>query len=510
MNGNVAVHRVLVSVSEKCGVADFIRGLRGHGDVDVISTGGTLAALREAGVAARDVADVTGQPEMMDGRVKTLHPAIHGGILGRRPEDDAIMREYHIEPIDLVCVNLYPFAGMVAAGGSEAEVVEQIDIGGPCLIRAAAKNHGRVMVVTDPSQYDDVLAHLRANGGQSTIDFRKRLAAEAFALTPEYDRGIAQHMASAAGILVPLRYGENPHQKAWLHRDRTRPDEASVAHAVQHGGKELGYINLLDADAALAAVKEFDSPAACIVKHATPCGLGLGRTAGEAFAHAYASDPLAAFGGIVAFNATLDVAAATEVSSIDKLLEVIVAPRFYEEARAILHQRWKNVRLLEVGPVRREDGRTITQTGHRIFGGELVQERDVGTSERATWHTVSRRQPTDEEAEALRFVWTACKHAKSNAVVVGGRHATYGIGSGQVDRLAAAAHAVSKAGDRARGAVAASDAFFPFPDGPETLLDAGVTAIIQPGGSVKDQLTIDLVNDRGAAMVFAGRRHFRH
>ena len=504
------VGRALISVSDKRGVVAFAERLATHGPVQIISTGGTLETLRAGGVEATDVAEVTGHPEMMGGRVKTLHPHIHGAILGRLPGDAEIMDATGITPIDLVCVNLYPFEQTTAAGATAAEAIEQIDIGGPCLIRAAAKNHARVVAVVDPSQYDDVLAHLRDNDGSSTPEYRQRLAATAFRRTCEYDLAIADHLAAATGTDRELRYGENPHQRAWLRPDVRRPDEASVAHAVCHGDKALSYINFLDADAALAVVKEFESHAACIVKHATPCGVGRGDTGGAAFARAFEGDPLAAFGGVVALNTAVDGPAAEEIVSIGKFIEVIVAPAFDDDAIARLRDRWKNVRLLDVGPIRRGDGAKVGLSGHRLFGGEVVQDRDVPGVDCATWHTVSKRVPTDAELEAMRFNWIACKHVKSNAVVIGGADGTYGIGGGQVDRVAAAAQAVEKADMRARGAVAASDAFFPFPDGPEALLHAGVTAIVQPGGSVRDRETIDLVDRYGAAMIFTGRRHFRH
>ena len=531
MSDLVPVRRALLSVSDKTGLVDFARALVEEFSVELLSTGGTARTLREAGLAVKDVSDVTGFPEMMDGRVKTLHPKIHGGLLGRLPEDQAVMREHGIEPIDLVCVNLYPFEQTVAKEGvTYEEAIENIDIGGPSMVRSAAKNHARVLVVTDPERYEKVLGDLRKHGGSSCFKHRQKMAMRAFEHTTEYDDGIASYLCNQVGDEPPartpaevlssqldnapgkLRYGENPHQRAYLARHAER-GEASVAHAVQHHGKELGYINVLDADAALNVVKEWPSDsiaACCIVKHATPCGVGLGPNASEAFRHAYEGDPLAAFGGIVAFNRNLNLAAAKAITSIDKLLEVIVAPTYEGGALEHLKAKWKNVRLLEVGPVITDRDRMVADMRHYIIGGMLVQQRDLVGVVESEWKTVTRRRPTSAELAALRFNWLVCKHVKSNAVVIGGEQGTYGIGGGQVDRVAAAEHAVKKAGDRAMGAVAASDAFFPFPDGPQVLIQAGVTAIVQPGGSVRDQATIDLCDAAGVAMIFTGRRHFRH
>ena len=532
MTDLVPVRRALISVSDKTGVVDFARALSDEFGVTLLSTGGTAQALRDAGLPVTDVSDVTGFPEMMAGRVKTLHPKVHGAILGRLPEDEAVMREHGIEPIDLVCVNLYPFEQTVARPGvTYEEAVEQIDIGGPSMVRSAAKNHARVLVVTDPQRYDELIGKLRGAAGASTRQLRQMFAAEAFTRTAQYDATISDYLEEVvAGKLdagewvgkATLRYGENPHQQAWLVAGKKR-GEASVAHATQLHGKQLGYINLLDADAALGAVKEFDEPACCIVKHATPCGVGTATDPAWAFRRAYQGDPLAAFGGIVAFNQPIHLAAAEAITRIDKLLEVVVAPSFDNDALALLRGRWKSVRLLGVGPMFADGGSRIAQRRrggstlpgdrymeHTIVGGKLRQDRDRIGCELSEWKVVSDRTPTESEQAAMRFNWLVCKHVKSNAVVIGGTHGTFGIGGGQVDRVAAAEHAVKKAGGRAAGAVAASDAFFPFSDGPRALLDAGVTAIVQPGGSVRDQETIDLVNERGAAMVFTGRRHFRH
>jgi phosphoribosylaminoimidazolecarboxamide formyltransferase/IMP cyclohydrolase len=517
----VPVKRALISVYDKTGLAEFARALHGEFGVELISTGGTAKFLRELGLAVTDVSQVTGFPEMMDGRVKTLHPKVHGGLLGLRDnaEHVAAMREHGIEAIDLVCVNLYPFEQTIARPGvTLAEAIEQIDIGGPSMIRSAAKNHRFVLVVTGPDRYEKVLGDLREHGGKSCGKHRLRQAARAFAQTAGYDRAIADYLGKAAGLPVvegeldirlqkkqELRYGENPHQKAALYVGK-KPAEASVAFANQLHGKELSYINLLDADAALSAVKDWEGPAACIVKHATPCGYGTGADIATAFGRAFEGDPLAAFGGIVALNQVVDLTCARAITSIDKLLEVIVAPAYAPEALGLLRERWKNVRLLEVGPLGKPDAAEIML--HKIVGGYLVQERDLAVT--GEWAVASKRQPTSEEMADLRLAWIACKHVKSNAITIAKGGAVVGIGGGQVDRVNAARIAIQKAGERAKGAVAASDAFFPFPDGPELLLNAGVTAMVQPGGSVKDGETIELIDARGAAMVMTGQRHFRH
>jgi len=532
MSDLVPVKRALISVSDKTGLAEFAKALHGEFGVQLISTGGTAKFLRDRGLSVTDVSDVTGFPEMMDGRVKTLHPRIHGGLLALRdnPEHAAAMKAHDIRPIDLVCVNLYPFEKTISKPGvSFEEAIENIDIGGPSMIRSAAKNHRFVLVVTSPDRYEKVLGDLRQHAGSSCGKHRLKQAQRAFAHTAEYDRVIAEYLAkqiaedsrpetsSAADLpsqlalrlhqQQPLRYGENPHQKAALYVGR-KPSEASVAFAKQHHGKELSYINLLDADAALGAVKEFNHPAACIVKHTTPCGCAIAADLPTAFRRAYEGDPLAAFGGIVALNREIDLAAAQAITSIDKLLEVIVAPSFAPDALALLKDRWKNVRLLEVGPVGPRDAGELHL--HKIVGGYLVQERDLAGADVSQWKTVSNRPPTPKEMEDLAFAWLVCKHVKSNAIVVAKDGMLLGAGAGQMDRPSAARLAIAKAGDRVRGAVAASDAFFPFPDGPQLLLDAGVTALAQPGGAMKDKDTIDAANKAGAAMVFTGRRHFKH
>jgi AICAR transformylase/IMP cyclohydrolase PurH len=759
MSDLVPVRRALISVSDKTGLKEFASALANEFNVELISTGGTAKFLREAGLPVKDVSDVTGFPEMMDGRVKTLHPKIHGGLLALRdnPEHQAAMREHGIEPIDLVCINLYPFAKTIEKPGvTFEEAIENIDIGGPSMIRSAAKNHRFVLVVTSPDRYEKVLGDLREHGGSCCGKHRLKQAQRAFAHTAEYDSLIQEYLAeqiekqnrlpgsTGAGvsrfayephsgrialateepppenrekgspasrnklvqrllassnnlnsfladlvttqavvvagteavafgiestnpvrletiahirpdkssqamrdqaiaafkeIVTPcieqdkngaimiegtegggnpqfclvtllrnegnavacsavitrcrnqdaaqqrlmsmelvagyfdlytlkrkseefreqaaenrailaaagtgprisqpskiklklakkqdLRYGENPHQTAALYV-ADQPKEASVAFAKQLHGKELSYINLLDADGALSCVKEFDRPAACIVKHTTPCGCAVANDLPTAFQRAYDGDPLAAFGGIVALNRDVDLATAQAITSIKHLLEVIVAPSYAPDALEMLRSRWKNVRLLEVGAMNRGVGvspaRTAERAGgdahatfdpeelsmHKIVGGYLVQQRDLVGVDESTWRVASKRQPTDKEMADLKFAWLVCKHVKSNAIVVAKEGMLLGAGAGQMDRPSAARLAIGKAGVRAGGAVAASDAFFPFPDGPALLLDAGVTAIIQPGGAMKDQETIDLVDSRGAAMVFTGKRHFKH
>ncbi len=522
----IPIRRALLSVSDKTGLLDFATALHGEFGIELISTGGTAKFLRETGkLPVTDVSDVTGFPEMMDGRVKTLHPKIHGGLLALRDnaEHVAAMTEHDIRPIDLVCINLYPFQQTIAKPGATFdEAIENIDIGGPSMIRSAAKNHRFVLVVTSSDRYEKVLGDLREHEGSSCGKHRLRQAQRAFQYTAEYDALIAGYLATVGATLASplpktlsirwqkkqdLRYGENPHQKAALYVDR-QPDEPSVAFANQLHGKELSYINLLDADAALDAVRPLKLPTACIVKHATPCGFAVAGDLPSAFRNAFAGDPLAAFGGIVALNQTVDRATAEAITSIDKLLEVIVAPSFEADALDLLRTRWKNVRLLEVGALTDFDRAELSM--HKIVGGYLVQERDLGGLNEGDWTVVSSRRPTDKEMSDLRVAWLACKHVKSNAIALARDQMLIGAGAGQMDRVSAARIAIGKAQERAAGSVAASDAFFPFPDGPQLLLDAGVTAIIQPGGSQRDPETIDVVNRAGAAMVFTGQRRFKH
>lgn len=534
MSDLVPVKRALISVSDKTGLADFAKALVNEFGVTLLSTGGTAKFLRDAGLKVTDVSDVTGFPEMMDGRVKTLHPKIHGGLLALRDnaEHVAAAKAHAIEFIDLVCINLYPFAQTIAKPGvTLEEAIENIDIGGPSMVRSAAKNNAFVTVVTSPDQYEKVLGDLREHKGSTCARHRLKLAQKAFDHTATYDRMIADYLVtkipakageSPAPASLPdalslqlkkkqeLRYGENPHQKGALYVGGTQAAEASVARAVQHHGKELSYINLLDADAAMTAVKEFTTPAACIVKHATPCGLATAAELPTAFANAYAGDPVAAFGGIVALNRLVDLATAQAITGGQLFLEVILAPSYAADALELLKSRWKNVRLLEVPGEWRMVPSADELMMHKIAGGYLVQERDVAGVDEQSWKVVSDRKPSEQELADLRVAWLACKHVKSNAIAIAKGGMMLGSGAGQQDRVNACRIAIAKAGDRAKGAVAASDAFFPFPDGPELLLNAGVTAIVQPGGSVRDQETLALINARGAAMVLTGRRHFKH
>jgi phosphoribosylaminoimidazolecarboxamide formyltransferase / IMP cyclohydrolase len=529
MSDLVPVRRALISVSDKTGLAEFAGALQREFHVELLSTGGTAKFLRDSGLKVVDVSDVTHFPEMMDGRVKTLHPVIHGGLLALRdkPEHLESMRAHGIEPIDLLCVNLYPFEKTVAKPDATFEdAIENIDIGGPAMIRSAAKNHRFVLVVTGPDRYEKVLGDLRKHAGSSCGEHRLKQAQRAFAQTAAYDTAIARYLGKitgaaeeSAGPLTAtidlhltqkqmLRYGENPHQKGALYLDDRKSSETSVARAEQLHGKELSYINLLDADAALSCVKEFADPSACIVKHTTPCGCAAADNLSLAFRRAYDGDPLAAFGGIVALNRAVDLPAAQAIVAVDKLLEVIVAPGFSADALALLKDRWKNVRLLAVGDLGARDPNELHM--HKIAGGYLLQERDLAGIDETAWKIASARPPTPAELADLQFAWLVCKHVKSNAIVLCKDRMLLGAGAGQMDRPSAARLAIEKAGQRAAGSVAASDAFFPFPDGPRLLLDAGATAIVHPGGSLKDQDTIDLVNSRGAALVFTGRRHFKH
>ena len=531
----VSIQRALISVSDKSGLAEFATALQREFGVELLSTGGTAKFLRDAGLTVIDVSDVTGFPEMMDGRVKTLHPLVHGGLLALRDDPAHLksMNDHHIRPIDLVVINLYPFKQTIEKPDvTFAEAIENIDIGGPSMVRSAAKNHRFVAVVTATSQYTHVLDEIRTHRGATTLATRVSLAQQAFALTHAYDGMIAGYLQrvtnQSAATPLPesitlqlhqkqsLRYGENPHQPAALYV--TSDTGAGVAHATQLHGKELSYINLLDADAALNAVNDVTAPAACIVKHATPCGFASADDLASAFDNAYASDPIAAFGGIVAVNRSIDLPTAQRIVEGQKFLEVIVAPGYSAEALELLKQRWKNCRLLEtrgtgVSPVIDKHGRDARATDfsiHAIQDGFLIQAQDnIGIVE-SEWKVVSKAVPTQQQLEDLKLAWVAVKHVKSNAIVIAKARATIGIGGGQVDRVGAARIAISKAGERAKNSVAASDAFFPFPDGPSLLLNAGVTAIIQPGGSVRDSETIELVNQHNAVMIVTGRRHFRH
>ena len=519
------IRRALLSVSDKTGLAELATALSGAG-VEILSTGGSAKALIEAGVAVTEVADHTGAPEIMDGRVKTLHPKIHGGLLGRRDNvrDRAAMAANGIAPIDLLVVNLYPFEETVASGADYAACVENIDIGGPAMIRAAAKNHAHVTVVVDPEDYGRLVDEMAANGGATTLEFRKTLAAKAYRRTGAYDAAVGQWFAGELDDAFPermvfageraqiLRYGENPHQTAAFYRDgSTRP---GVATATQLQGKELSFNNLNDTDAAYELVAEFDATACAIVKHANPCGVAVGDTLSGAYARALASDTESAFGGIIAFNRPLDGETAEEVARL--FAEVIIAPAIEPAAADVLSAR-KNLRVLDAGGLPDAGGGGMTV--RTLAGGYLLQGRDNALISDCL-ETVTKRQPSEREMADLLFAFTVAKHVKSNAIVYARDGATVGIGAGQMSRVNSsriaawkAADAAKAAGDetsRATGSVVASDAFFPFADGLLAAAEAGATAVIQPGGSIRDDEVIAAADNAGLAMVFTGMRHFRH
>jgi len=524
------VRRALISVSDKAGLAELGKFLAARG-VEILSTGGSAKALREAGVPVIEVSDYTGFPEMMGGRVKTLQPKIHGGILARRDTAGHIeaMQQHGIKPIDLVVINLYPFEATVAKGAAFDECIENIDIGGPALIRAAAKNHDFVAVVTDPADYAAVIDEMKASNGGIGAELKKRLAAAAYARTGAYDAAISQWFARAnfarqngeefpqrvvfAGALrQALRYGENPHQRAAFYTDGS--NRPGIATAAQIQGKELSYNNLNDADAAYELAAEFDRPAVVIVKHANPCGVATSDSVADAWDRALACDPVSAFGGIIALNRKLDGAAAAKIAEI--FSEVIIAPDADDDAKSVLAKK-KNLRLLLTGkrPDPSDDGWVIRS----LSGGYLVQSRDTSVTE-GELKVVTRRMPTKTELADMMFAFTVAKHVKSNAIVYAKDRATVGIGAGQMSRIDSARIAVLKAAEAAKaagksanpvaGSVVASDAFFPFADGLLAAAEAGATAVIQPGGSVRDDEVIKAADEKGLAMVFTGQRHFRH
>jgi phosphoribosylaminoimidazolecarboxamide formyltransferase / IMP cyclohydrolase len=528
MTSDLRIRRALLSVSDKTGLIALARELASMG-VELISTGGTSAALRAEGLVVKDVAELTGFPEMLDGRVKTLHPKVHGGLLAIRgsARHDAQSAEHGIAPIDLLVVNLYPFEATVAKGAGYDDCVENIDIGGPALIRGAAKNHAGVTVVVDPADYERVSATMRAEGGATTLELRKGLAAKAYARTAAYDAAISQWFAATLGeempewrtfggqLKLPLRYGENPHQRAAFYGSGdARP---GVATAMQHQGKELSYNNLNDTDAALELVAELgtDKPAVAIIKHANPCGAAVGGTLKDAYLKALRCDSVSAFGGIVALNGTIDAAAAEEIAKI--FTEVVIAPAATTEAQAIFAAK-KNLRLLTTGGL--PDPRAAGVVVRSLAGGLLVQSRDNGVVSVADLKVVSKRKPTERELADLLFAFKVAKHVKSNAIVYVKDGATVGIGAGQMSRVdsvriaalksADASKAVGETEPLTRGSVVASDAFFPFADGLLAAAEAGATAVIQPGGSMRDDEVIAAADDKGLAMVFTGMRHFRH
>lgn len=508
--------RALISVSDKNGITDFAKELVSLG-FELISTGGTKKALQEQGIPVMSVSDVTGFPEILEGRVKTLNPFIHGGLLSKHDNPDHLKQldEHGIQPIQLVCVNLYPFQQTIAKPDvTVADAIENIDIGGPSMLRASAKNHQYLTVVVDPADYATVIEEFKAEG-TTTLETRRKLAAKVFRHTAAYDALIAEYMTNLAQEETPetltvtydlkqtLRYGENPHQKAAFYR-KPLGSTFSIANAVQLHGKELSYNNINDADAALQIVKEFKEPAAVAVKHMNPCGVGTGQTGFEAFTKAFAADPVSIFGGIIAFNREVDAETAGKLHEI--FLEIIIAPSFSEEALDILTGK-KNLRLLTIpfNDVKKPELKMTT-----IEGGLLVQEQDRYSLEDATITVPTKRQPTEEEWEALKLGWKVVKHVKSNAIVVTSKDMTLGVGAGQMNRVGSAEIALKQAGDKAEGAALASDAFFPMDDTVEAAAKAGITAIIQPGGSIKDADSIKKADEYGIAMVFTGVRHFKH
>ena len=520
------IERALISVSDKAGLVELGKALAGH-RIEILSTGGSAKTLREAELQVVEVSDHTGFPEIMDGRVKTLQPSIHGGILARRTDAGhaKAMADHQIAGIDLVVVNLYPFEATVARGADFPTCVENIDIGGPALIRAAAKNHDFVTVMVDPADYPALLAELAANQGATTLALRRRLAATAYARTAAYDSAIANWFAGQQGQTFPeqftlaakrvqiLRYGENPHQQAAFYADGSNRPGVATARMIQ--GKELSYNNIGDTEAAYECVAEFEGPACAIIKHANPCGVALGKDITEAYLRALACDPVSAFGGIIAFNRPLDARTATEVVKI--LTEVVIAPEASAEALEVMAAR-KNVRVLLAGGM--PDPHSTGMTLKSVAGGYLLQSRDNGHLTRAHLKVVTKRAPTEREIEDLLFAFTVCKHVKSNAIVYAKDGTTVGVGAGQMNRRDSSRIAAIRAAESggiaglpqspAIGSVVASDAFFPFPDGLLAAAEAGATAIIQPGGSIRDQAVIDAADQAGLAMVFTGMRHFRH
>ncbi|HCG6123047.1 bifunctional phosphoribosylaminoimidazolecarboxamide formyltransferase/IMP cyclohydrolase [Vibrio parahaemolyticus] len=530
MNNARPIRRALISVSDKTGIVEFAQALAERG-VDILSTGGTARLLAEQGIAVTEVSDYTGFPEMMDGRVKTLHPKVHGGVLGRRGQDDDVMAKHGINPIDMVVVNLYPFAETVAKDGCTlADAVENIDIGGPTMVRSAAKNHKDVTIVVNASDYDRVIAEMDVNDKSLTLETRFDLAIAAFEHTAAYDGMIANYF----GTMVPsygenkegdeeskfprtfnqqfekkqdMRYGENSHQAAAFYVE-ANPQEASVSTARQIQGKALSYNNIADTDAALECVKEFNEPACVIVKHANPCGVALGKDILEAYNRAYQTDPTSAFGGIIAFNQELDAETASAIVE-RQFVEVIIAPSVSAEAIEVVAAK-KNVRLLECG---KWSTKTTGFDVKRVNGGLLVQDRDQGMVSLDDLKVVSKRQPTEEELKDALFCWKVAKYVKSNAIVYAKGDMTIGVGAGQMSRVYSAKIAGIKAADEGlevAGSVMASDAFFPFRDGIDAAAEAGIKCVIQPGGSMRDDEVIAAADEHGMAMIFTGMRHFRH
>lgn len=525
------IRRALISVSDKTGLGPFAQGLVEAG-FEILSTGGTAKFLKESGIEVIDVSSYTEFPEIMGGRVKTLHPLIHGAILGRPdlPDHAVAIKEHGIIPFELVVVNLYPFEETIAKEGvAVLEAIEQIDIGGPSMVRSSAKNHAYVGIVTNPNQYDSVLKQIQ--GDVLTLELRRELAGAAFESTARYDRAISDYFTTinqstgnetAQQSEYPeqlslnfqkqsdLRYGENPHQSAAFYVE-ANPPSASVAAAEQLHGKELSYNNLIDVEAAFAIAREFEDPAAVVIKHTNPCGCAIAENLAEAFTNAYAGDPISAFGSILGFNRRLDVATAELLAEPGRFVEAIIAPGYEEEALEILRTKpkWKNnVRLLQC-PEFLETQPTSYEY-RKISGGLLVQERDDKTDHESDYKVVTKRTPTEAELRDLKFSWKVCKHVKSNAILFAANGMVVGVGAGQMSRLDSSFIAGHKAGKRSQGAVVASDAFFPFRDGIDEAAKAGVTAAIQPGGSRNDEQVIEACNEHNIAMIFTGRRHFKH
>lgn len=525
----IKIRRALISVSDKDGIEDFAKKLHDHG-VEILSTGGTAKLLKEAGIPVKDVSDHTGFPEIMGGRVKTLHPKIHGGILSKRDDEthQKAQQDHNIDDIDMLVVNLYPFVETMQSGAGFATCIENIDIGGPAMIRAAAKNHQFVSIITDPMDYERVLDDMETHDGSVTYGTRKQLASTAFAMTATYDSMIASWFVTQMGdkygyprrisfsgtLKQTLRYGENPHQSAGLYLidDSDRP---GAARASQVQGKELSYNNINDTDAAFELVAEFENPAVAIIKHANPCGVAEGETILEAYEKALICDPVSAFGGIIALNRTLDAATAEAITK--KFVEVIIAPSIEAAAIEVLKKKDK-IRVLTTGDM--PDIQQPRRTVNRIAGGLLVQDADIGVISQNELKVVTDREPTKEELENMHFAFRVAKHVKSNAIVYAKDLATVGIGAGQMSRIDSSRIAAWKAEEAAKeaelgeslakGSVVASDAFFPFADGLIAAAEAGVTAVIQPGGSIRDEEVIEAANERGLAMIFTGMRHFRH
>lgn len=520
----LCVKNAIISVYDKSGVVEFAKALHKEFGVRLYSSGGTSKVLQKAGIPVVEISSYTRAPEILDGRVKTLHPKIHGGILAKRDniQHMKILNEEGMVPFDMVVCNLYPFERVVGEGGSFEEALENIDIGGPAMIRAAAKNHPYVAVVTSPLSYPQILEEMRNNNGSLTMRTLRELAADAFAITASYDAAICQYLSHKLERKFPptlilryhlvgeLRYGENPHQNAAYYRSpKAEKGTIAAAKLLHSGDRSLSFNNLLDADGALNCVRLFKKPACAIIKHSVPCGMAFADSPSEAFKKALYGDPVSAFGGIIATNFKIDPQTAKLIASKDNFFEVVIAPEYDEEAFEILRTAvpWsKNLRIIQIADLRYPEEPEIRY----ITGGILLQEADSKPDDESGWEVVTRRNPTEEEWENLRFAWLICRYVKSNAVVIVKDGMVLGAGGGQTSRVDAAKVAVMKAGERAVGSVAASDAFFPFPDGVQVLADAGVTAVIQPGGAKRDKEVVSVADDRGLAMVFTHRRHFRH